>query len=368
MEQPNRPRARQTPVRALSLRLLLVVPVLLAVATGLLLFLHSDVNVALLYSQCHARSRLQWLSRIPVVGAPSCFLVSFFQFALASARSFAVMSVVLSFVAGLLTVSTVESARICNGPSVLIAYPTGAWLVFNLLGGAMVWELVIIPAFLHRAKRMQAAERTADPGPGGARDPDVGEARRHLTGVAEVVAIPVAVALGFVVPSLAMLVLDTPAVIVAWLFFPVYVSLIRQVVRPVAARLVAEHRSLHLESHRPSLVAVYVVPVACSVLSHGLLAWNLLQADDRKEMTRATLKFIEIDFAFIALTVLYWLFVEAGWRVALLTAGAAVLLGPGAGVCVGWHYREEHFGTVLDHEDDGDEDATVVGEESPLLP
>ena len=366
MEQPNRPAARPTPVRAWSLRLLLVIPVLLALATGLLLFVHSDVNVAMLYSQCHARSRLQWLSRIPVLGAPSCFLVSFFQFALASARSFAVMSVVLSFVAGLLTVTTVESARLCNGPSVLIAYPTGAWLVFNLLGGAIVWELVIIPAFLHRAKRIQAAERTADHTLERAHDPDVGDARRHLAGVAEVAAIPVAVALGFVAPSLAMLILGTPATIIVWLFFPIYVSLLRQLVRPVARSAVTEHRSLHLESHRPSLVAVYAVPVACSALSHALLIWNLFQADDRKEMTRATLKFIEIDFAFIALTVLYWLFVEAGWRVALIMVGATLVLGPGAGVCIGWRYREERFGTILDH-GDGDEDATVVGEESPLL-
>jgi len=33
-----------------------------------------------------------------------------------------IMAAVLSFVAGLLTVSTAESARNCNGPSVLVAY------------------------------------------------------------------------------------------------------------------------------------------------------------------------------------------------------------------------------------------------------
>ncbi len=63
------------------------------------------------------------------------------------------MGAVLSMVGGLLTVSTIEAARICNAPSVLIAYPTGPWLVFTLVGGAFVWELVIVPAFLHRARR-----------------------------------------------------------------------------------------------------------------------------------------------------------------------------------------------------------------------
>ncbi len=41
-------------VRDLPLGLLVAVPVLLAVATAAAQFAHSDVDVALLYSQCHA--------------------------------------------------------------------------------------------------------------------------------------------------------------------------------------------------------------------------------------------------------------------------------------------------------------------------
>ncbi len=86
-------------------------------------------------------------------------------------------------------------------------------------------------------------------------------------------------------------------------------------------------------------------------------------------MTRATIKFIEIDFAFIAATALYWLFVEAGWRVALIMVVISVILGPGAGVCAGWIFREKHFGFISEAAPEGafDEDATVVGEETPLL-
>ncbi|KIH92371.1 hypothetical protein SPBR_02908 [Sporothrix brasiliensis 5110] len=373
-------------VHHVGLAYLLVVPVLLAVATALVLFVHSDVNVAMLFSQCHARARLPGLSRIPLLGTPSCFLVSFFQEALArsSTRAFASMSAVLSFIGSLLTVSTVEAARICNGPSVLIAYPTGPWLVFNLVGGAMVWELLITPAFFRRSKEMlRAHDAGHDAGHDGdgdsAANPNTGRDKRHLAVVSEVVAIPVAVALGFVVPSLAMLVTDHPVAIAVWLFFPVYVSLIRQGVRFVI-QSAGQHRpgrTLHLESHTPALLAVYAVPLLCSVLSHGLVLWLLVtgRPDDRQEMTRSTLRFIEIDVVFIVLTVLYWILVEAGWRVVAVVLGASVVLGPGAGLCIGWIYREHQLGFVDDddhHSVEGDgggghDGAGAAGEQTPLL-
>ncbi|KAJ4306046.1 hypothetical protein N0V88_000841 [Collariella sp. IMI 366227] len=225
MDTPTPRRRPRPPLHHLSLRYLLIPPLLLALLTGVTLFLHSDTNTYMLYSQCHARSRLPWLSHIPLLGSPFCFLVSFFQEAIASVRAFGLMAVILGFVAGLLTVSTVESARVCNGPSVLIAYPTGLCLT---------------------------------------------------------------------------------------------------------------------------------------------------QPDDRKEMTRSTLKFITVDAFFVGLTVLYWILVEAGWRVVLVMVAASVVLGPGAGICIGWIYREQ---TV-----DPDQSVTVVAvgarrdsedagpsEETPLL-
>lgn len=343
--QPGR--KRPTPIHIFSYHYLLLPPILFAALTGIVLFVHSDVNIALLYSQCHSRSRVPWLSHIPLLGSPACFLVSFFQEALASARSFAAMADILAFIGGLLTVNLVESARIANGPSVLIAYPTGAWLVFNLIGGALVWELVIIPAFFHRSKQiLEAREAGREPDAEVTdTDPTFGAARRHLGVLAEVVAIPVAVSIGFVLPSLLMLILDSSVVIFVWLFFPIYVSVIRQVVRFAIVKLGTSSlgASLHLESHRPSLLAMYAVPVVCSVLAHWLLIWSVFQGDDRKEMTRATGKFIEIDVFFIMITVLYWVFVEAGWKVAIVMMVVSILFGPGAGICVGWVYREGAF-------------------------
>ncbi|KAK4239510.1 hypothetical protein C8A03DRAFT_32366 [Achaetomium macrosporum] len=372
MDLPTR-RTRPV-VHAFSLRYLLVVPILLAILTLLALFIHSDTNIYMLYSQCHARSRIPWLSHIPLLGSPACFLVSFFQEAIASARAFGLMAVILSFVAALLTVSTVEAARICNSPSMLIAYPTGSWLVFNLIGGAIVWELVIIPAFFHRCREIIAARKQGGPQQlSGPADPTFGETMRHLARVAETVAIPVAVAIGYVVPSLLMLVLDAPVAVLVWLFFPVWVSLVRRAVRRVVLFVREEWSvSLHLESNRVALLAVYLMPIACSVLAHAHWIWTMSLPDDRKEMTRATLKFITIDAFFVGLTVLYWIFIEAGWRVALVTMGASVLLGPGAGVCIGWIYREQTVDpdkgvTVVVVGAQRDSDNASPSEETPLL-
>jgi hypothetical protein len=366
----------RAPVQVVSFHYLLIIPILLAIATTILLFLHSDTNVPMLYSQCHSHARIPGLSKIRVVGTPACFMVSFFQEALASTRSFATMAAILSFIGGLLTVSTIEAARICNAPNVLIAYPTGAWLVFNLVGGAVIWELVIIPAFFHRARSILTARKEADHGvirDASVKHPSFGSSMRHLTVDAEIVAIPTSVAIGFVLPSVLMLVFDSPATIIVWLFFPLYVSFIRQVVRFLLVRIQKhEHKSLHLESHYRYLVVMYFVPVACSFLSHGLLIWSLFRPDDRKEMTRATVKFIEIDVAFIGLTVLYWLFVEAGWKVTFVMVAVSLVLGPGAGLCIGWIYRE----TAVYHglsEDEDEEAGTDEGrgqaadEETPLL-
>ncbi|KAF6828975.1 hypothetical protein CPLU01_08205 [Colletotrichum plurivorum] len=370
------------PIHVFSYRVLLIVPVLLAVATVALLFIHSDVNIALLYSQCHARSRLPGLSRIPVLGAPLCFAVSFFHSVLDSSRTFASVSAILSFAAGLITVTTVESARLCNAPNVLIANPTGPWLLINLLGGAVVWELAVIPAFIHRSRSILLARRKAgrdavENAP--SKDPDFGAKSRHLAVDAEVLAIPVSVAWGFVLPSILMLIYNTPALIGVWLFFPVWVSLIRKAVRWGVLRLQKrQRRSLHLESHAVSLLLMYLVPIVCSVLSYVLLIWSLFQRDDRKELTRATVKFIEIDMVFTGLTVLYWLFVEAGWKVALVTVAAAIPLGPGAGICVGWIYRDSQIREHLKHwvaehwsrdggEENNEEGRASASEETPLL-
>lgn len=408
----GRPRRPRPAVHALPLRYLLVVPVSLAVLTAAALFVRArgDSHLAMLNSQCRARARVPWLSRQPLLGGPACFVVSFFLEAAgvgvdvdpgaslpgeavpppsSSLRAAAAMAVVLAAVAALLTVTAVESARVCNAPSRLLACPTPSWLLFApATGGAFVWQLVVVPAFLRRSRAILAARRRGGPPAlSGPADPVFGEAMRHLSAAAESVAIPAAVAAGyFAPPALALTLLgDDPAAaaaaaVLAWLFFPVWVSLARRVVRAlVLAAAAALRRSdrwratLHLESSRPALVAVYAVPVVCSALAHGLLVWSLAQPDDRGETTRSALDLVAIHAFFLALTVLYWVLVEAGSRVALVVVAVSVVLGPGAGICVGWVRRERAVdldrtvtvvavGARRDSEDGG-----VQSEVTPLL-
>lgn len=366
-------------VLTLRMRTLMVVPILLALATAAALFAHSDVNTPMLWSQCHAHARIPALSRVPLLGTPLCYLVSFFRAALDSVRTRAVLAAVLAAAGALLTVCTAEAARGCNRTARVVAHPTPSWLLFNLLGGALVWQLLIVPAQIQRLRNIFVAQKS---GAGGDDDEeaDVGGDRlaaleidldRNIAG-SEVVAIPVAVAVGYYLPSILMLVYNSPAAIGVWLFFPIYVSLVRQGVRWAVQRAwdFTAERGVHLETHRRSLVAVYAVPLLSSLLAHAALLWSLTRPDDRKEMTRSCVKFIEIDFAFIGATVLYWVLVETNWKVPAGMVGIAALLGPGAGVLGGWLLREnviqKELGAVIDL-DAADETAGDPSEQTPLL-
>ncbi|KAK8062759.1 hypothetical protein PG997_014856 [Apiospora hydei] len=367
----------------LRLPYLLIVPALLAIATVALLGFHSDLDIAALYSQCHARSRLRWVSRVPVVGAPSCFLISFFQLAVGggdddghhnhtSFRALAIMSVVLSFIAALLTANLVESARLCNRRSWLLARPTLSWLVFNLIGGALVWDIVIVPEFLRRAKHVQAAKESAAAEQLRDVDSFIDVEVRGLTSQVEVYAIPLAVLFGFVAPSVAMLATaGHPIAVVVWLFFPLWVSLVRYVVKVVGVNAIRDPEPHRLESHRLSLGLVYAVPVVCSIASHVFLLVNVFGSpDDRREMTRATTKFIQIDTLIIGATVLYWLLVEAGLLTMLVMIVSSVVLGPGAGLSGSWLMREkaiERYPDGAGGERAAAGDEQDPDEESPLL-
>ncbi|KAI3321831.1 hypothetical protein HD806DRAFT_147973 [Xylariaceae sp. AK1471] len=368
-------------VHQLPLRYLLIVPVLFSISAVLILAVHGDVNSPLLYSQCHARSRLPALSHIPILGAPACFLVSFFMYASASMRAVAQFGAILAFVGALLTVCRVEAARPCNHRSWTIRFPTLSWLVFNLVGGTLVWDLWILPAFLKRAKDIRV-ERVKDDALAGSQESrDVFEdeerlrVERSFISRAEVCAIPLAVAIGFVVPSVLMLVLKDAVSVIVWLFFPVWVAIVHWAVELAAIRVLKDNGPLYLESHSPSVTLVYAVPFAASLLTHALFIWNLFYHNDSREMTRMALKFIEIDFSFIAATVLYWVLVESGVVPAMLLIVMSVFLGPGAALCVTWLIREkaicefavlnEGGGVGPDEESDGDN--STIHEDTPLL-
>ncbi|KAI1125993.1 hypothetical protein F5Y10DRAFT_221164 [Nemania abortiva] len=363
----------------LSLHYLLIPPVLFAIAAVLVLTIHGDVNAALLYSQCHSRSRLPSVSHIPVLGAPACFLVSVFLFATDSMRGVAQLSVVLAFLWALLTVCRVEAARLCNQRSWSVRFPTLSWLVFNLVSGTFVWDLWIVPAFIKHAKdlRLERAKEEALEGGQGRSDLFDDEERvileRSLTTQAEVYAIPLATAIGFVVPSVMMLRIQTPITVIIWLFFPLWVAAVHGAVRFVAVKLLRQGEPAYLDSHPPSVTLVYALPFIASLLTHAFFIWNLFCYNDSRQMTRMTLKYIAIDFTFIIATVLYWVFVESGIIPAVLMVVFSVFLGPGAALCLTWLIRERAICTfsVEEREDISDEetdsDDSTVHEDTPLL-
>lgn len=367
---------------------LAIVPALLAIATVIALFVHSDVNAALLWSQCHSHSILPGISRMPVLGTPACFLISFFYAALDSLRSKAVMSVILAYVGSLLTVSTVESARKVNARNVVISNPLLPWLVFNLFGGALVWQLVIVPAFMLGVKSWPFVQQEEqEQRQGDNEEPRDGDSmtvdKTRQVSQSEVIAIPIAIVAGYYVPSTLMLTLNNPAAIGTWLFFPAYVTLIRKFVRYAVGKLrrFQSNPSIHLEAHTKSYAVVYAIPIVCSLVAHVFVIRNLTMSDDRKEMTRSAVKFIEIDFQFIGLTMLYWVFTEVGWKGPLAIVGSSVVLGPGAGTALGWLYREKLItrdfmlqqlidAVAAEEEAEGDEEQAGRGrptEQTPLI-
>ncbi|KAI1821579.1 hypothetical protein F4861DRAFT_453652 [Xylaria intraflava] len=367
-------------VHQLSMRYLLIVPVLLSVSAAVLLAVHGDVNTPLLYSQCHSRSRIPEISRIPVLGAPACFVVSLFMYAAASIRGITQLSVIVSFTSALLTVCRVEAARLCNRPSWNIRVPTPSWLTFNLVGGTFVWDLWILPVFLRRAKDLRIERVKADALAGGQgttgnvleeEDRIMGE--RSLATSADVWAIPLAVAIGFVLPSALMLVHTDPISVIVWLFFPLWVAVVQRAINFVVSRLLRDNGPLYLESHTASLTLVYALPFVASLLTHALFIWDLFWKDNSREMTRMALKFIGVDFVFIAATVLYWVLVESGIMPAALLVLFTVFLGPGAALCLTWLVREKAICSfavwdgqdVSDEESDGD--GSTVHEYTPLV-
>ncbi|KAI1191951.1 hypothetical protein F5B17DRAFT_124049 [Nemania serpens] len=366
-------------VHQLSLPYLLVTPVVFAVLAAVLLTVHGDVNTPLLYSQCHARERLPAISHIPVLGAPACFLVSSYMYAAASTRGVTQLGVFLAFVGALLTACRVEAARACNQRSWHIRLPTLSWLVFNLVGGTFVWDLWIVPAFIKHARDLKV-ERTKvqplDAGQGGEDlfgDEERVELERSFLTRAEVYAVPLAVAIGFIVPSILMLVLKDAVSVVVWLFFPLWVATVYRAVKLAAVKLLRDNGPLHLESHPTSVTMVYALPFIASLVAHAFFIWSLFYEDRSRQMTRTVLKFMHIDFAFMAATVLYWVFVEAGLVPVVLMVAFSVILGPGAALCITWLIRERAICTfAVEAEEDGfdeesDGDDSTVHEETPLL-
>ncbi|KAI0525400.1 hypothetical protein F5B22DRAFT_589770 [Xylaria bambusicola] len=365
------------PAERVRVRYLLIVPVLISGLAACTFLFHGDVNASLLYSQCHARSRLPEISRVPVLGAPLCYLVSLFMFATGPGHGIYFFGWYLSFLGALLTVSRVEAARECNKLKWSIRSPTASWLVSNLIGGAFVWNLWIIPTFIKSSRDFWVDVRSVNEDAqesGQARQDrqQVGDridSTRSLTCEAEVYAIIIAVAVGYMVPSVLMLTLRNATSVMIWLIFPLWVAVVHWVVKFAATRLLRNDEPHCLRTHDESLWCIYFLPGFVSFILHVTFVSNLGFMDDSRQMTQMALKFILINFLYTAALVYYWMFVDVNVDELLPLMISSLLFGPGATLCIRRVAQEnkQWLLGIREFSEETDDDDSTVHEDTPLL-
>lgn len=318
---------------------------------------------------------------------PLAFAVSFFQTAHASTRSRLEQAAIAAFLAGLATVTAVESARAQawqtsevrrrtevrdeksnslvptenvvavvegenkQGSSLsakVVRNLAVPWLLYNLALGALSWQGIIIPAFILQQQQQQQQPRGftgSVPGSSGS-----------------TTAISLSILLGLLFPAGAMILNPSaPAPVLAWLAFPLWVSLARRATSalfgkkltaaPAGGRRLPTTTDVDGDgdsSSGSSSRRVYALPILASAVAHLLLVAHILLGAEKNDhhrgnssLTRSAMLLLEIDHAAIFASVLYWVFTDAGGlRAVAATIAVTLALGPGAGVCAGWMYRD----------------------------
>lgn len=250
---------------------------------------------------------------------------------------------------------------------------TLVWLLYQLAAGALAWQVIIIPAFLkhEQQQQQQQQQRQQQRGPG---KPST---TTTTTTSHENIAIPAGVALGLLVPSTLMLLRpSSTATVLVWLFFPLWVSSIRRIVLETF-KVLGRRGGAPPPQSPPSfpswvnIVLPYVIPVLYSAVAHVLLVEGILYPSSfstqqeaaaggqAQARTRSAMLLLEIDHLAIFLAFLYWVWARTSIRLThltnnnkttlvpsrsttttttpvLVTLAATLLLGPGAGVCLGW--------------------------------
>lgn len=253
------------------------------------------------------------------------------------------------------------SARIVENPVV-------PWLIYQLALGAFSWQGIIVPASIveHHQHRLGSSQSTQldsrpriDSGSDSGSNAVAGDDQQEDTGSSSTLSITLSITIGLLLPSALMLALPTSTTaIVAWLMFPLWVSLIQQRLTPSTPT--TRHRST-------SSFLPHAIPILFwSAAAHALLLADLLQlippaTDDSASPSpssssssssasaaattaRAAMLLLEVDHAALFATYLYWTHAtspsrRAGLRAAAVAVASALLLGPGAGVCLGWLAR-----------------------------
>lgn len=304
----------------------------------------------------------------PELPTPLCFAIHFFQSAHATLRGRLEQAIIVSFLAGLATITAVESssgvqnradheawtdekkaknenenkveeARKDWGAGLisqkLIENLTIPWLLYSLALGALSWQAIIIPAFLYCRQQKSQSQASSQ------LQPWTGETSTD-TGVEKDIhspAIPLSIALGLFLPATLMLLHPSaPLPIILFLLFPLWVTLIQRLLRPLTSQLTW--------SNKTSKTLLFIPPVIASTLAHIIFLLSIfsspsiLTPSNDDTATAAALLLLEIDHAAIYLATLYWIYIESNAKTnsVFTTLATTIALGPGAGICAGWLY------------------------------
>jgi hypothetical protein len=276
-----------------------------------------------------------------------CFFTVFFRQCLAPKLGEAFIAAFLAFISALITVSNLESSRIFNQSSRVITNPAAAWLLVNAATGAVITPIVFGFTMKRNKDALAEAEqrrrRSPDESNVSTESPALvlSHDERHLSYRAETYAIAVGVTLGFVLPSIILLITPNPIVVGLWNLFPIFVSLLRRSTLYVLLRS-GRHmdKTHHAETSYGSVLRLYAIPAILSVISHWYLIYVFAFEDHMELSASPALKLMVINFWSIVICMAYWIFIETSWRVLAIVLCCSLLGGAGMGLCLGWVLKE----------------------------
>lgn len=350
--------------------LTLLLPLAILALITIAAFIHAiDSNfdtLAALWTSCNG----PLLFGEPRLHSPLCFAIHFFQSAHATLRGRLEQAIIVSFLAALATITAVESGagvqhradheawtdkkkdkdekenqmeegqRYKEGGLIsqkLIENLTIPWLLYSLALGALSWQAIIIPAFLYRPQKKAQPQNLSQ------LQSWTGETPTEVDADADTdphsPAVPLSIVLGLFLPATLMLLHPSaPVPIILFLLFPLWVTLIQHLLRPLTS---------HLTTQSNNKLFVFMPPMIASTLAHIIFLLSLFSSpsiftpSNDAIATTAALLLLEIDHAAIYLATLYWIYIKSHTNTnsVLATLAATVTLGPGAGMCVGWLYH-----------------------------
>lgn len=320
----------------------------------------------------------------PDLPTPLCFAIHFFQNAHATLRGRLEQAIIVCFLAGLATITAVESGvevqhqadhEACADEKKsnkennleeaqkywdekgsighkIMANLTISWLLYSLALGALAWQAIIVPAFLYRQHQKRNSQTQSQLHMQTDRtnaDADVADTNAYSP------AIPLSIALGLFLPATLMLLLPSaPLPIILFLLFPLWVTLIKSLLHPLTSFLITS------QSKNINKELLFIPPIIASTIAHIIFLFfitttststitdpSIYSGDDASasaSASTATLLLLEIDHAAIYLTTLYWIYIQFNTNIisVLVTLVATIAIGPGAAICVGWLYNNQN--------------------------